>query len=114
MNQYRTVIFDLDGTLLNTLDDLTDSVNFAMAELGLPSRSSAEIRSFVGNGVRRLMELAVPGGSQNPRFQAALNLFTAHYSQNCRNKTAPYPGVMALLRSLSAAGYKLAIVSNKL
>lgn len=113
VNKYNTVIFDLDGTLLNTLDDLTDSVNHAMKEFQFPSRTPREVRSFMGNGIVRLMELSVPNGKENPRFEEALGLFKMHYSEHCRDKTQPYPGIMKLLRSLLDNGYHLAIVSNK-
>lgn len=113
MKKYNTVIFDLDGTLLDTLEDLADSVDYVMKQMGFPSRKLSEIRSFVGNGVQRLMELSVPNDQQNPRFEEAFNLFKMHYSKNSRNKTKPYSGIIEILKYLSANGYKLAIVSNK-
>lgn len=113
MRNYDTVIFDLDGTLLDTLEDLTDSVNYAMLKSGFPERSLEEVRNFVGNGIVRLMELAVPDGKGNPLFKDTFDTFKQHYSQNSRNKTKLYPGIMELLRELHEAGYKLAIVSNK-
>lgn len=113
MRKYDTVIFDLDGTLLDTLEDLTDSVNFALARYSFPRREISEVRSFVGNGVGRLMELSVPGGLNNPRLKTCLADFRDHYSSNMQNKTAPYPGIMELLQHLSKEQYKLAIVSNK-
>ncbi len=109
----NTVIFDLDGTLLNTLDDLADSVNFALREHGFPERSLEEIKSFVGNGVRNLMQLSTPDGFDNPQFENCLEAFREHYSKNMNNKTRPYEGIMELLAELSAKNYKLAIVSNK-
>lgn len=113
MKKWDTVIFDLDGTLLDTLDDLADSVNFALALYDIPCRKVAEIRSFIGNGVARLMELAMPGGRNNPCYEKCLDEFRRHYAENMRNKTGAYPGIMELLDRLSQAGYKLAIVSNK-
>lgn len=113
MKQYDTVIFDMDGTLLNTLEDLTDSVNFAMARYGFPPRSVAEVRGFVGNGVTRLMELCVPGGLQNLQFEQCLADFRLHYSGNMQNKTGAYTGILELLEHLSEENYKMAIVSNK-
>ncbi len=113
MNKYDTVIFDLDGTLLNTLDDLTVSVNHAMKEFGFPLRTPSEVRSFMGNGIVRLVELSVPGGRQNPRFEEALSSFKEYYSQHSKDKTQPYPGIMEVLKFLSENGYRLAIVSNK-
>lgn len=113
MTGVNTIIFDLDGTLLNTLDDLADSVNFALREHGLPERSAEEVRSFVGNGVRRLMQLSVPGGLDNPQFESCLEAFREYYSKNMNNRTRPYDGIMELLAELARNGYKLAIVSNK-
>ena len=111
--KYDTVIFDLDGTLLNTLEDLKDSVNYALGKAGMPLRSMEEIRRFVGNGVRRLLELAVPEGNGNPRFEEVFELFRSYYGQHCNDKTAPYPHIMELLKELRERGYKMAIVSNK-
>lgn len=108
-----TVIFDLDGTLLDTLEDLTDSVNYVMARYGLAVHTIEEIRSFVGNGAARLMERAVPQGKQNPLYEEMLEAFRVHYAAHCEDKVAPYAGVMELLASLRQAGYRMAIVSNK-
>lgn len=113
MKKYDTVIFDLDGTLLNTLEDLTDSVNYALKLHGYPKRTIEEIRSFVGNGVARLMELSIPDGRNNPLFEKCLEDFRSHYSGNMRNKTDAYKGIRELLVQLSEKNYKMAIVSNK-
>ncbi|MPM46429.1 N-acetylmuramic acid 6-phosphate phosphatase [bioreactor metagenome] len=113
MKKYDTVIFDLDGTLLDTLEDLADSVNYALARYSFPCRDIGEIRNFVGNGVARLMELAVPGGVDNPQYKNCLADFRSHYSGNMRNKTKAYEGITELLRQLSEEGCKMAIVSNK-
>ncbi len=113
MRKYETIIFDLDGTLLNTLEDLKNSVNYALANAGMPERSLEEVRMFVGNGVRRLMELAVPGGEENPDFSGILADFKEHYKEHCNDKTAPYPHIMELLAELQKRDYKMAIVSNK-
>ncbi len=110
-----TVVFDLDGTLLDTLDDLTDSVNYALAQNGFPPRGEEEVRRFVGNGVRTLVERAVPaGGAGGERIEAVFDCFKRHYVDHCTVKTDLYPGVGDMLRGLKAAGYKVAIVSNKL
>lgn len=110
---YQTVIFDLDGTLLDTLDDLADSTNHALALHGLPERSREEIRQFVGNGVGRLLHLAVPAGT-SPELEAqCLAEFRAHYLTNMEHKTAPYPGILELLDALRACGIPCAVVSNK-
>lgn len=108
------VVFDLDGTLLDTLADLADSVNHALAQYGFPQRSLEEIRLFVGNGVRRLMERAVPGGDGNGRFEEVFACFKNYYIGHCMVRTEPYPGIPEMLSALRQEGYKLAIVSNKL
>ena len=110
---YDTVIFDLDGTLLDTLEDLADAVNYALREKGMPGRTLAEIRRFVGNGVRSLLELSVPEGTADPMLEEVLALFRSHYAVHCNDKTCAYEGVLPLLRELAAEGYALAIVSNK-
>ncbi|WP_029230741.1 HAD family hydrolase [Butyrivibrio sp. VCB2006] len=109
----NTVIFDLDGTLLNTLEDLMDSVNYALGRYNMPLRSLDEIRHFVGNGVERLMELAVPEGKKNPLFADAFACFKEYYLIHCNDKTGPYPHIMELLEALHDKGFNLAIVSNK-
>ncbi len=111
--KYTTVIFDLDGTLLNTLEDLQGSVNRAMLLHGFPERSLEEVRQFVGNGIRRLLERCVPDGSQNPAFEQALEDFKTDYGIHCNDKTRPYPGILSMLEAFKAQGMKMAIVSNK-
>ena len=113
MKKYDTVIFDLDGTLLNTLEDLTDSVNYALTLYGFPCRRMDEVRGFVGNGVANLVGLCISGGFDNPQYEKCLIDFRKHYSENLRNKTAAYEGIRELLAQLSKENYKLAIVSNK-
>lgn len=110
---YSTVIFDLDGTLLDTLDDLADAANTALTAHGYPARTREEVCAFVGNGVRRLIERAIPGGAENPDCEAVLADFKAAYSACCRNKTAPYPGIVGLLSRLRDGGVRIAVVSNK-
>lgn len=110
----KAVIWDLDGTLLNTLDDLAASVNAALAMNGMPLRSTEEVRAFVGNGIRNLMMRAVPGGEANPAFDKALEDFIRHYGAHSRDRTRPYDGILEMLDKLSAAGVKHAIVSNKI
>lgn len=112
MNKY-IVIFDLDGTLLNTLDDLADSTNFALSSLKYPQRTLEEIRNFVGNGVAKLVERAIPQGIKNPNFEKCLTIFKNHYSQNMYNKTKPYDGIIEMLTELRNQGCKIAVVSNK-
>ena len=110
----KAVIWDLDGTLLNTLDDLAASVNAALAMNGMPLRSTEEVRAFVGNGIRNLMIRAVAGGRASPPFDRPLEDFTRHYGAHSRDRTRPYDGILEMLDRLSAAGVKHAIVSNKI
>lgn len=113
MGKYKSIIFDMDGTILNTLEDLTDSVNFTLRRFGYWERHMEEVRRFAGNGGRHLIELSIPDGRNNPHFEEIFKTFREHYLKNCRNKTRPYPEVLDLLDRLSADGFKLAIVSNK-
>ena len=114
MRRYETVIFDLDGTLLDTLEDLTDAVNHALGAYNIPLRTIEEIRGFVGNGVRNLMLQAVPNGEKNPSFEEIFALFKEYYGEHCNDKTGPYAGVLALLEELKQQGYVMGIVSNKI
>ncbi len=109
----KTVIFDLDGTLLNTLDDLADSTNYALSKFGYPTRTIDEVRQFVGNGVAKLIERAIPDGKNNPNFEKCLSIFKENYAQNMYNKTAPYNGIIEMLSNLKLKGIKIAVVSNK-
>lgn len=110
---YTSVLFDLDGTLLDTLGDLTAAMNRTLTRHGLPERTRQQMRAALGNGARRLMELSVPAGTDGALFETLLTEYNADYAAHCRIETAPYPGVDALLRQLHAQGRKLAIVSNK-
>lgn len=110
---YTSVLFDLDGTLLDTLGDLTAAMNRTLTRHGLPERTRQQMRAALGNGARRLMELSVPAGTDGALFETLLAEYNADYAAHCRIETAPYPGVDALLRQLHAQGRKLAIVSNK-
>lgn len=109
----KAVIFDLDGTLLNTLDDLADSTNYALSKFGYPIRTIEEVRQFVGNGVAKLIERAIPEGKNNPNFEKCLAIFKENYAQNMYNKTAPYNGIIEMLSNLKTKGIKIAVVSNK-
>ena len=111
---YTTYIFDLDGTLLDTLDDLTASVNYALRTHGMPGHSTDDVRRFVGNGVRKLMERAVPDGADNPLFEEAFATFRQHYMTHSLDTTRPYKGVPETLAALKARGCRLAVVSNKM
>ena len=110
----KAVVFDLDGTLLNTLDDLAAATNWALRQNNLPERTTEEVRMFVGNGVRKLIERAVPEGERNPLFEKTFADFKAYYVEHCQDRTCLYDGVAGLLQALKARGLKLAIVSNKL
>ncbi len=111
--RYNTAIFDLDGTLLDTLDDLYDSVNKTLKVMGFPGRSREEIRSFVGEGYILLLERALPLGVGKSVLDRSVELFKDYYSSNLRNKTRPYEGIPELLEKLKDAGVKIGVVSNK-
>lgn len=110
--KYNAILFDLDGTLLNTLEDLTDSCNAALASMGYPARTIDEVCRFVGNGVRKLIELAVPDAKADV-VDECLARFHTFYDEKMEDKTRPYPGTVELLRSLREAGVKVGVVSNK-
>lgn len=113
MREYKAVVFDLDGTLLDTLEDLTDSVNAALAAFDQPQKTIGQIRTFVGNGIRNLMKRSIKDGEENPDFEKIFQKFREHYKEHCQDKTKPYDGIIDLLRTLKAKGIKMAIVSNK-
>lgn len=113
MQKKDTVVFDLDGTLLDTLEDLKNSVNYALEQFGYPTHTLEDVRRFVGNGITRLMELSLPSGQDNPDFDAVLECFKKHYGIHCNDLTKPYDGIMELLHELKERGIKMAIVSNK-
>lgn len=111
--QFNTYIFDLDGTLLYTLDDLTASTNHAMRQLGFKEHTTEEVRSMVGNGIKKLIERAVPEGTSGQLYEKAYNEFISHYLQHSLDTTRPYPGIMEMLKSLKDKGVQMAVVSNK-
>ena len=113
-NRKKAVVFDLDGTLLYTLEDLKNATNYALKQSGMPERTLDEVRRFVGNGVRLLMERAVPQGADNPKFEETFALFKEYYDVHCNDNTLPYDGIMELLEELKVRGIKMAIVSNKI
>lgn len=113
MKYYTTAIFDLDGTLLDTLADLTSAVNHTMECFGYPTHSEDDVRRFVGNGLRKLTERAIPDGTANPNYEAAFTELKTYYTAHCKEKTAPYEGILDLLQRLSNEGIAMAIVSNK-
>ena len=114
MITYNTYIFDLDGTLLDTLTDLAASTNYALRTHGMPEHTIDEVRRFVGNGVRKLMERAVPDGTDNPLFDEAFATFRQYYMEHSLDTTRPYEGVPEMLAALKAKGCHLAVVSNKM
>ncbi len=105
------ILFDLDGTLLDTLTDLTNGVNYALKQYGLPTRTPMEIRSYLGNGARQLVALAMPGLESDPPVDAVLATYRAYYGQHSLDATKPYPGIVQALESLK--DIPLAVVSNK-
>ena len=109
-----TVLFDLDGTLTDTLADLKNSVNYALGVCGFPERNSDEIRSFVGNGVRKLVYRSVPVGTDNETAEKCLEIFKEHYKNNSRVETKPYDGIVELLEELRRRNVKTAVVTNKM
>lgn len=109
----NTVIFDLDGTILNILDDLTDAVNFAMRSHGFPEHSTDKIRSFVGNGIRKLIERSVPQDCSAELLEECFTEFCDYYKKHLNDRTAPYKGIMELLQDLKNSGFKTAVVTNK-
>lgn len=109
----KAVIFDLDGTLLNTLGDLTAAVNHGLAARGLPTCTEAQVRSYVGDGVRELIARACPPEVDEDTRTAVLAAYLPYYAAHNADLTAPYAGVLDLLTALKAAGYRLAVVSNK-
>lgn len=109
----KAVVFDLDGTLLDTLLDLYLAVNMALRTFGMPERTREEVRWFVGNGVRKLMQRAVPGGEDNPLFEKTFAFFRQYYLEHSLDHTQPYAGIEQALEGLKARGLGLAVVSNK-
>lgn len=110
---YKLAIFDLDGTILNTLEDLADSTNYALSVNGMPERTIDEVRRFVGNGIHKLIERAVPQGSTEEQVEQVFVTFKEYYKDHCAVKTRPYDGIMELLKTLKENGTLTAVVSNK-
>ena len=111
--RYKYVLFDLDGTILDTLDDLHAAANAALRECGYPERTRDEVRRFVGNGIRKLIERAVPSGTSEEDIVRTHEAFTAYYSVHCKDKTKPYAGIPELVRGLKENGIASAVISNK-
>ena len=111
--RYKLVIFDMDGTILNTLEDLADSVNYALNIEGYPLRSIDEVCCFVGNGIRKLIERSVPNETEIQNIDKVHRRFTEYYTEHCADKTKPYDGIIELIDNLHKNGCKTAVVSNK-
>ncbi len=109
----KLVVFDMDGTILNTLDDLKDTLNYALGQYHFPARTLEETRAFVGNGIHKLIERAVPEGTDAQTVEKVFNTFLEYYQIHCMDQTRPYPGIVSLLQSLKEAGLLTAVVSNK-
>ena len=110
---YKLVIFDLDGTILNTIEDLKDSANFALSQRGYPQKNLEEIRSFVGNGIRNLIIRCLPENTDEAIIDELFTIFNARYKEHCMDKTCPYDGVLELLAKLREQGIATAVLSNK-
>ena len=109
----HNLIFDLDGTLLNTLADLRDSTNYALQQFGFSERSTEEVRNFVGNGLRMLIRRAVPFETEEETVDAVLAVMKAHYREHYHDGTIPYDGILPFLHKMKMYGFRMAIVSNK-
>ncbi len=112
--KFKALVWDLDGTLLNTIDDLRDAVNYALTAHGYPTRTTEEMKQFVGRGIRYMVSCAVPDGESNPEFEEVFKTFVPYYEAHCQDKTAPYEGIAETLAALRAAGCRMAIVTNKI
>lgn len=112
--KYTTIVFDCDGTLLDTLTDLRNAVNYVLRTHDLPERSVSEVKAALGNGVAHLMRQSLPDSISEAEFNTYLNEFKAYYGEHLQDYTAPYPGMLNVLDTLRTKGYKLAIVSNKI
>lgn len=110
---YKAVLFDMDGTLLDTLEDLCDSTNHALAQMGYPLRGIEDIRRFIGNGAEKQIRRAVPEGTSEGKIMETLAAFRAYYQDHCQIKTKVYDGLLDVLSELKEKGVKMAVVSNK-
>ena len=111
--KYRLAIFDLDGTVLDTLADLADATNAALCEYGYPTRTVGEVRAFIGDGIQKLIERALPHGASEGEVERVLSFFRSYYGAHCAVKTAPYEGIVDLLLTLRRSGVRTAVLSNK-
>ena len=113
LNRFDSIIFDLDGTLLNTLDDLADSINAALIRCGYPDHTTEEVRGFIGNGAEMLVKRALSPIEDADAVKTVLAAFSEIYAKNLKNKTAPYYGIEEVLKLFKNSGIKMAVVSNK-
>lgn len=111
--KYKVAVFDMDGTILDTLQDLKDSINFALKENGFPERNLEEVRLFVGNGLKKLVERAVPENASDKDKEDVFSSFNRYYPEHCDIHTKPYDGIIELLQKLKSNGMKVAVNSNK-
>lgn len=111
--KYKAVIFDMDGTILNTLEDLKNATNYSLRQFGMPERSLEEVRMFVGNGIRKLVERAVPSGTSEEKIAQVLDVFLEYYEIHSADNTSPYPGILELVEKLKKSGIKTAVSTNK-
>lgn len=111
--KYKLIIFDMDGTILNTLEDLADSLNYSLKVCGYPERTLTEVRSFVGNGIKKLIERSMPMDASGEDLENVYSTFMEYYALHSADKTRPYEGITRLLTELLLMGYKTAVVSNK-
>lgn len=111
--KYKAVIFDMDGTILNTLEDLKNATNYSLRQFGMPERSLEEVRMFVGNGIRKLVERAVPAGTPEEKIDQILDVFLEYYEIHSADNTSPYPGILELVEKLKKSGIKTAVSTNK-
>lgn len=111
--KYKLAVFDMDGTVLDTLEDLTDAVNYALRKLNMPKRSIGEVKTFVGNGIPKLIERSLPDNFTEQNFAEAYHYFTDYYKCHCKDKTKAYDGVLEAIDKLKSFGVKTCVVSNK-
>lgn len=111
--KYKAVIFDMDGTILNTLEDLKNATNYSLRQFGMPERSLEEVRMFVGNGIRKLVERAVPAGTSEEKINQVFDVFLEYYEIHSADNTSPYPGILELVEKLKKSGIKTAVSTNK-
>lgn len=111
--KYKAVIFDMDGTILNTLEDLKNATNYSLRQFEMPERSLEEVRMFVGNGIRKLVERAVPAGTSEEKIAQVFDVFLEYYEIHSADNTSPYPGILELVEKLKKSGIKTAVSTNK-